>query len=167
MSVLSNRYDFVYLFDVANGNPNGDPDAGNLPRLDPETNEGLVSDVCLKRKIRNYIQLLGKDGYEIFLQEKRPLNPLIAESCRENNQPDHHKAKGGWDTNAAKARSQRDIRVLQDWLCNKYFDIRTFGAVMSTGPNAGQLRGPVQLTFARSVEPILAAGASDHAGNGC
>ncbi len=155
MTALSNRYDFVYLFDVVNGNPNGDPDGGNLPRLDPETNHGLVSDVCLKRKVRNYIQLLGREGCDIFLQEKRPLNPLIAEACKRNDQPDYQKPKGGWDTTKAKARSQADVTKLQDWLSDKYFDIRTFGAVMSTGPNAGQIRGPVQLTFARSVEAVL------------
>jgi len=152
MTAINNRYDFVYLFDVTNGNPNGDPDAGNLPRMDPETNQGLVSDVCLKRKVRNYIQLLGQNGCEIFIQEKRPLNPLIAEACEANGQDDHRK-DGKWDTR--KARSQDDIATLQAWFCAKYYDVRTFGAVMSTGPNAGQVRGPVQLTFARSIEPIL------------
>ena len=153
---LENRYDFVYLFDVSNGNPNGDPDAGNMPRLDPETNQGLVSDVALKRKIRNYVDLRGDDEhYDIFIRERRPLNPLIAEACRENGQPDHRKDGGGWDNTKAKTRSQADIGELQAWLCARYFDIRTFGAVMSTGPNAGQVRGPVQLTFARSVEPVL------------
>ncbi|MDE0023415.1 MAG: type I-C CRISPR-associated protein Cas7/Csd2 [Spirochaetaceae bacterium] len=152
MTAINNRYDFVYLFDVTNGNPNGDPDAGNLPRMDPETNQGLVSDVCLKRKVRNYIQLLGQNGCEIFIQEKRPLNPVIAEACEANGQDDHRK-NGKWDTR--KARSQDDIATLQAWLCAKYYDVRTFGAVMSTGPNAGQVRGPVQLTFARSIEPIL------------
>lgn len=152
---LQNRYDFVYLFDVANGNPNGDPDAGNLPRLDPETNQGLVSDVCLKRKIRNYVELLGRPGYDIFIRERRPLNPLIAEACAAREQPDYRKPNGGWDTRKAKTRSQSDIAALQSWLCERYFDIRAFGAVMSTGPNAGQVRGPVQMTFARSVEPVL------------
>lgn len=153
---LQNRYDFVYLFDVSNGNPNGDPDAGNLPRLDPETNQGLVSDVSLKRKIRNFVDLLGNhEERDIFIRERRPLNPLIAEACRERGQPDHRKDGGGWDTAKAKTRSQADILELQAWLCARYFDIRTFGAVMSTGPNAGQIRGPVQLTFARSVEPVL------------
>ncbi len=151
---VRNRYDFVYLFDVTNGNPNGDPDAGNLPRMDPETSQGLVSDVCLKRKIRNYVQLLGKDGCEVFIQERRPLNPLIAQACNEKGQPDY-KSGSRWDTQKAKRRSQVDIAALQEWLCAKYFDIRTFGAVMSTGPNAGQVRGPVQLAFARSIEPIL------------
>ena len=153
---LQNRYDFVYLFDVSNGNPNGDPDAGNMPRLDPETNQGLVSDVALKRKIRDYVDLLGdREERDIFIRERRPLNPLIAEACRERGQPDHRKGGGGWDTGKAKTRSQADIQELQAWLCARYFDIRTFGAVMSTGPNAGQVRGPVQLTFARSVEPVL------------
>ena len=155
MAAIQNRYDFVYLFDVTNGNPNGDPDAGNLPRLDPETNQGLVSDVCLKRKVRNYVQILGRDGCGIFIQEKRPLNPLIAEACEAKEQKNYRKDEGGWDTRAAKTRSQADIASLQTWLCRKYFDIRTFGAVMSTGPNAGQVRGPVQFTFARSIEPIL------------
>ena len=154
-TAIKNRYDFVYLFDVTNGNPNGDPDAGNMPRMDPETNQGLVSDVCLKRKVRNYVQLIGKEGCGIFVQEKRPLNPLIAEACAATGQPDHRKNTGGWDTQRAKTRSQVDIATLQAWLCAKYFDVRTFGAVMSTGPNAGQIRGPVQFTFARSIEPIL------------
>ena len=154
-SPLRNRYDFVYLFDVTNGNPNGDPDAGNMPRTDPETSHGLVSDVCLKRKVRNYIQLLGKDGFQIFIQEKRPLNPLIAEACKENGKKDYRRNDGGWNTTEAKKRSQDDIATLQKWLCDTYYDIRTFGAVMSTGPNAGQVRGPVQFTFARSVEPIV------------
>jgi CRISPR-associated protein Csd2 len=155
MSAIQNRYDFVYLFDVTNGNPNGDPDAGNLPRLDPETNQGLVTDVCLKRKIRNYVQIVGGDGLGIFIQERRPLNPLIAEACEEKGQPTYAKDKGGWDNTKAKGRSQSDIGTLQRWLCNKYYDIRTFGAVLSTGPNAGQLRGPVQLAFARSIEPVV------------
>ena len=155
-AVISNRHDFVYLFDVTNGNPNGDPDAANLPRMDPETNQGLVSDVCLKRKVRNYVQLLCRGGCEIFVREKRPLNPLIAEACKANEQPDYATRGGaGWDTKKAKTRSQKEIMDLQAWLCGKYYDIRSFGAVLSTGPNAGQVRGPVQFTFARSVEPIL------------
>ena len=155
MTSLQNRYDFFYLFDVTNGNPNGDPDAGNLPRLDPETSQGLVSDVCLKRKIRNYVQLRAEVGREIFIQEKRPLNPLIAQACKETDKPDYRKPNGGWDTKKAKNRSQSEIGALQTWLCKRYYDIRAFGAVMSTGPNAGQIRGPVQLTFARSIDPIL------------
>ncbi len=152
--VVKNRYDFVYLFDVADGNPNGDPDAGNLPRTDPDTNHGLVTDVCLKRKVRDYVQLLGRNGCDIFIQSKRALNPLIAEACKASDQEDHAKKGGGWNKDKAKTRSQSDIAELQSWLCQKYFDIRAFGAVMSTGPNAGQVRGPVQLTFGRSVEPI-------------
>lgn len=155
MTAIQNRYDFVYLFDVKDGNPNGDPDAGNLPRLDPETSQGLVTDVCLKRKVRNFVQMIGQEGFEIFVQERRPLNPLIAQACDENELPSFRKEKGGWDTNQAKRRSQEDIGVLQSWLCGKYFDIRAFGGVLSTGPNAGQVRGPVQFTFGRSVEPIM------------
>ena len=151
---VKNRYDFVYLFDVTNGNPNGDPDAGNLPRTDPDTNHGLVTDVCLKRKVRDYVQLLGRDGCDIFIQSKRALNPLIAEACQASRQENHAKKGGGWDTSKAKGRSQADIAELQSWLCRKYFDIRAFGAVLSTGPNAGQVRGPVQFTFARSEEPV-------------
>lgn len=155
MAAIQNRYDFVYLFDVTDGNPNGDPDAGNLPRLDPETSQGLVTDVCLKRKVRNFVQMTNREGCEIFVQERRPLNPLIAEACDEKDLPSFEKEKGGWDTKKAKGRSQDDIRTLQSWLCGKYFDIRAFGAVLSTGPNAGQVRGPVQFTFARSVDPVM------------
>lgn len=155
MAPIQNRYDFVYLFDVTDGNPNGDPDAGNLPRLDPETSQGLVTDVCLKRKVRNFVQMTGGEGRDIFVQERRPLNPLIAEACDENDLPSYRKNKGGWDTNNAKKRSQEDVGTLQAWLCRKYFDIRAFGGVLSTGPNAGQVRGPVQFTFGRSVEPVM------------
>jgi CRISPR-associated protein Csd2 len=138
MSDLNKRYDFVLLFDVQDGNPNGDPDAGNLPRIDAETGMGLVTDVCLKRKVRNYVQMLGKD---IFIKEKAILNTLIGEAFKQgsvNSKEKHEK------TEAAR-----------DWMCSKYYDIRTFGAVMSTGENAGQVRGPIQLTFARSVEPVV------------
>lgn len=155
MSAIANRYEFVYLFDVINGNPNGDPDAGNLPRLDPETNHGLVTDVALKRKIRNYVQLVGGDGLNIFIQERNPLNPLIAESFSKNNLPTHQKSDGKWDKEKAKTRSKAELGTAQEWLCRHYFDIRTFGAVMSTGPNAGQIKGPVQLAFATSIEPVL------------
>lgn len=155
MTAIANRYEFVLLFDVTNGNPNGDPDAGNLPRLDPETNQGLVTDVCLKRKIRNYVLMEGGDNNDIFMQERRPLNPLIAEACEAKGLPSYKKEKGGWDTKEAKNRSMSDIGEVQAWLCEKYFDIRTFGAVMSTGPNAGQLRGPVQMAFAKSVSPVM------------
>ena len=153
-TVLRSRFDFVYLFDITNGNPNGDPDAGNMPRLDPETNQCLVTDVCLKRKVRNYVELLGRDDCQIFIREKRPLNPLIAEAISAKGQ-ESYKTERGWNTQQAKNRSQQDIRELQAWLCQKYYDIRAFGAVMSTGPNAGQIRGPIQLTFSRSIDPVL------------
>jgi CRISPR-associated protein Csd2 len=148
----------VLFFDVSNGNPNGDPDAGNLPRLDPETNLGLVSDVCLKRKIRNYVDWFGSRGgpdNEIFIKERHPLNPRIAEAASALGFPTHQKTDGKWDTNKAKSRPASEVGALQRWLCKKYFDIRAFGGVLSTGPNAGQIRGPVQLTFARSVEPVI------------
>ena len=154
MTTLSRRHDFVLIFDVANGNPNGDPDAGNEPRRDPETNHGLVSDVCLKRKIRNYVDLLDLTGSRIFVREKEPLNKKIAEACVANELPTFEKEKGGWDREKAKKRSMDDIRTLHSWMCSNFFDVRTFGAVLSTGPNAGQVRGPVQMTFAESVEQI-------------
>ncbi len=155
MTALQNRYDFVYFFDVENGNPNGDPDAGTMPRMDPDTRHGLVSDVCLKRKIRNYIDLHDQPGASIFIREREPLNPKIAEACEVNDLPTFRKKNGGWETKEAKKRSQEDIRLLQEWLASQYFDIRAFGAVLSTGPNAGQVRGPVQLSFSRSAEPIM------------
>ena len=140
MSEIKNRIDFVYMFDVQDGNPNGDPDAGNLPRVDAETGMGLVTDVCLKRKVRNYIQVaknLG-DGYDIFIKEKAVLNTLI------------DKAHDDAEVKSAKDKTEAARR----FMCKNYFDIRTFGAVMSTGKNAGQVRGPIQLTFARSVDPV-------------
>lgn len=140
---ITKRYDFVVLFDVQDGNPNGDPDAGNLPRVDAETGMGLVTDVCLKRKVRNFVQLTqeGKNGYGIFIKEKAILNQAIDEAHEEKSVKDKEK---GDKTEAARK-----------WMCEKYFDIRTFGAVMSTGKNAGQVRGPIQMTFARSVEPVV------------
>lgn len=144
MTEINNRYDFVYLFDIQDGNPNGDPDAGNLPRVDAETGMGLVTDVCLKRKVRNYVQISKNctNGYNIFIKEKAILNNLIDESHEDENV----KSKTGGDkTEAAR-----------QFMCQKYFDVRTFGAVMSTGKNAGQVRGPIQFTFGRSVEPITA-----------
>lgn len=146
MSELKNRIDFVYLFDVQDGNPNGDPDAGNLPRVDAETGMGLVTDVCLKRKVRNYVQV-SKDcaeGYDIFIKEKAVLNNSIDKSYEEESVK---KAKDDGD----KRTAARAI------MCQRYFDVRTFGAVMTTGKNAGQVRGPIQLTFARSVEPIMSS----------
>lgn len=160
MSEITNRYDFMLVFDVKDGNPNGDPDAGNLPRVDAETGQGLVTDVCLKRKVRNYIQLTkGEEaGYDIFVKEKAILNneiggaytklgvdltkpPADAEDGKKRNK--EGQGQGG---EIARARQQ---------MCRDYFDIRTFGAVMSTGANAGQVRGPVQLTFARSIDPVV------------
>ena len=142
MSELKNRIDFVYIFDVQDGNPNGDPDAGNLPRVDAETGMGLVTDVCLKRKVRNYVQVAKdcSDGYDIFIKEKAVLNKSIDAAH------DDESVKNAKD----KTSAARDV------MCRKYFDIRTFGAVMSTGKNAGQVRGPIQLTFARSIDPIAA-----------
>jgi len=152
---MNNRYDFVYLFDCKDGNPNGDPDAANSPRIDPQDMRGLVSDACLKRKIRDYVLKVGGAGRDIFVQTKSPLNPRIAEVCQEAELPDFKKGDGKWDTDKAKGRSQKDIGKLQSLMCKRYYDVRTFGAVMSTGPNAGQIRGPVQLTFSRSIDPIL------------
>lgn len=143
MSELKNRIDFVYIFDVQDGNPNGDPDAGNLPRVDPETGMGLVTDVCLKRKVRNYVEIAKgcADGYNIFIKEKAVLNTLIDKAH---------------DDSAVKAAKDKTAAARQ-YMCKNYYDIRTFGAVMSTGKNAGQVRGPIQFTFARSVDPIATA----------
>lgn len=142
MSELKNRFDFVYMFDVQDGNPNGDPDAGNLPRVDAETGMGLVTDVCLKRKVRNYVQVVKGcvDGYDIFVKEKAVLNKSIDAAH------DEESVKNATD----KTSAARDV------MCRKFYDIRSFGALMSTGKNAGQVRGPIQLTFARSVDPISA-----------
>lgn len=153
MAALANRYDFVYLFDVTNGNPNGDPDAGNLPRVDPMTNCGLVSDVCLKRKVRNYVSLTrdGEDGFEIYVAEGAILNKQH-EGAWSAVRPESGKpTKGGGKV----AKDPDEARKLTKWMCDTYYDVRTFGAVMSTGPNCGQVRGPVQFAFARSIEPIL------------
>lgn len=153
MTALANRYDIVFLFDVTNGNPNGDPDAGNLPRMDPETNKGLVSDVSLKRKIRNYTELTKgeQDGYHIYVQEGSILN--------EQHRKAYKAIRGDTDkvTDAKKLNPQDDkeSKALTAFMCKNFFDVRTFGAVMSTGINAGQVRGPVQVTFATSVEPIM------------
>jgi len=152
---MNHRYDFVYLFDCKDGNPNGDPDAANAPRIDPQDMHGLVSDVCLKRKIRNFVQITGGARNDIFVQTKQPLNPRIAAACQAVGLPDFKKPDGKWDTEKAKGRSQKDIRTIQEKLCDQYFDIRAFGGVLAIGPNAGQVRGPVQLTFSRSIDPIL------------
>lgn len=153
MSTLSNRYDFVLLFDVTNGNPNGDPDAGNLPRIDPETNRGLVSDVCLKRKIRNYVEMAkgGEPGFAIYVQEGAILNEKHREAYKVLRPDDEKVMK------AAKLSPHDDEEAirLKEFMCRNFFDVRTFGAVMSTGINCGQVRGPVQLSFARSEEMIV------------
>lgn len=146
MNELKNRFDFVYIFDVKDGNPNGDPDAGNLPRVDAETGMGLVTDVCLKRKVRNYVQIAKdfSEGYDIFIKEKAILNLLIDKSHEDENVKNIKEEKD-------KTAAARTV------MCKTYYDIRTFGAVMSTGKNAGQVRGPIQLTFARSIDPIVAS----------
>lgn len=160
MSELKNRYDFMLVFDVKDGNPNGDPDAGNLPRVDAETGEGLVTDVCLKRKVRNYIQMTKNEaaGYDIFVKEKAILNKEI-ESAYVKLDIDLTKApvdaKDGKKRNKEGQGQGGEIERARKQMCADFFDIRTFGAVMSTGANAGQVRGPVQLTFARSIDPIV------------
>lgn len=153
MKPISNRYDFVLLFDVTNGNPNGDPDAGNLPRLDPETNHGLVSDVSLKRKIRNYVEFAKEhqDRFHIYVQEASILN--------EQHRKAYTAQRGNSDeiARAKKLNPRDDVEAtkLRMFMCDNFFDVRTFGAVMSTGINCGQVRGPVQMTFAHSIEPIV------------
>lgn len=150
---IKNRYDFVILFDVENGNPNGDPDAGNMPRVDPETGYGLVTDVCLKRKIRNYVETLKEDasGYRIYIKDGTPLNRSGNEAIAALGIKE--------DLKAAKKADPGIDRKLQQYMCESYFDIRTFGAVMTTfvkgALNCGQVRGPVQLTFARSIDPVV------------
>ena len=151
---IKNRYEFVVLFDVENGNPNGDPDAGNMPRIDPETGYGLVTDVCLKRKIRNYVEMAkeGADGYKIYIKEGVPLNTSDKEACSDAGvAPDKLKE--------AKKKDANLDEKIRNYMCSHFYDIRTFGAVMTTfvkgALNCGQVRGPVQLGFARSVDPIL------------
>lgn len=152
MTAIVHRYEFVYLFDVTNGNPNGDPDAGNLPRLDPETNRGLVTDVCLKRKIRNFVALEKESapGYAIYMQEKAILNQQHERAWKALDIPPD--AKEGYKKLPKEEGKAREITA---WMCGNFFDVRSFGAVMTTGVNAGQVRGPVQLAFATSVEPVL------------
>lgn len=151
---IKNRYEFVILFDVENGNPNGDPDAGNMPRIDPETGYGIITDVCLKRKIRNYIETVKEDseGYRIYIKDNVPLNRSDLEAYKaldlsEKNIKEKKKADPDLDTK------------VRNWMCSNFYDIRTFGAVMTTftksALNCGQVRGPVQLSFARSVEPVI------------
>ena len=165
MSKLENRYEFMLLFDVQDGNPNGDPDLGNQPRMDLETSYGLVTDVCLKRKVRNYVMLTQNDkpGYDIFVKEKAVLNTMIAAEWDKAADEWEKKANGRKTDEVKKTKKAQEI---EDWarklLCEKYFDIRTFGAVLSTGDKgAGQVRGPIQLTFSRSFDPIVVAEHSD------
>src|SRR5699024_5648082 len=148
MTTISNRYEFVFLFDVTNGNPNGDPDAGNLPRLDPETNQGLVTDVCLKRKIRNFVALEKEEdaGYAIYMQEKAILN---------NQHRKSYDALGIKPEKKKLPKEEAKARELTQWMCKNFFDVRTFGAVMTTEVNAGQVRGPVQMAFANSIDPVV------------
>lgn len=153
MTAIQNRYEFVYLFDVSNGNPNGDPDAGNLPRLDPETNQGLVTDVCLKRKVRNFVEMAktGESGFGIYVQEGAILNEMHRKAYIRvrGDQEETQKAK------KLSPKTDEEAVILRQFMCDNFFDVRTFGGVMSTGINCGQVRGPVQFAFARSVEPIL------------
>jgi CRISPR-associated protein Csd2 len=146
---VKNRYEFVYLFDVENGNPNGDPDAGNMPRIDPETNYGIITDVCLKRKVRNFVEIVhnNESPYKIYVREKAILNLLHKEA--------HEAVKSQLDTTAKRKGSAEEVEKARDWMCRHYFDVRTFGAVMSTEYNCGQVRGPVQVNFARSLDPIM------------
>ena len=159
--VIKNRYEFVILFDVENGNPNGDPDAGNMPRIDPESGLGLVTDVCLKRKIRNYVDMVkeNEQGYKIYIKEDVPLNRSDKEACESMGIKEKEDKKV---TEALKKlkKSDPDVDVkLRDYMCNSFYDIRTFGAVMTTfvkaALNCGQVRGPVQIGFARSIDPII------------
>lgn len=152
---IKNRYEFVILFDVENGNPNGDPDAGNMPRIDPETNYGIVTDVCLKRKIRNYVETVkeGQAGDRIYIKEKVPLNRSDAEAYV-------HASIDEKNIKEEKKNPNRDLdKEIRDFMCKNFYDIRTFGAVMTTFVkdklNCGQVRGPVQLGFARSVDPVI------------
>ena len=178
---LENRYDFVFLFDVKDGNPNGDPDAGNLPRVDAETGRGLVTDVCLKRKVRNYVMMVKEKSadytvkkkskdYRVYIKEKAILNLLHEEAHKEVQEEEAQKKAGESDernsgTSEAsepetdkkqKRKGKGDIvEKARAWMCKHYYDVRTFGAVMSTGVNCGQVRGPIQLTFSRSVDSIV------------
>ena len=152
MSAIAHRYEFVYLFDITNGNPNGDPDAGNLPRLDPETNRGLVTDVCLKRKVRNFVSLDKENtsGYAIYMQEKAVLNLQHKKAWEGLGIPPDTK-----DEYKKLPKEEAKAREITAWMCRNFFDVRTFGAVMTTGVNAGQVRGPVQMAFATSIDPVV------------
>lgn len=156
--IIKNRYEFVVLFDVENGNPNGDPDAGNMPRVDPETGYGIVTDVCLKRKIRNYVETVKEDeaGYRIYIKSGVPLNRSDKEGLKYVGLPED---VGEKDIKKAKKENPDLDRKVRDFMCQNFFDIRTFGAVMTTftknALNCGQVRGPVQFSFARSVDPVV------------
>lgn len=158
MPAIAHRYDFVLLFDVKDGNPNGDPDAGNLPRLDAETGHGLVTDVSLKRKLRNFVQMVkgAEPPYDIYIKEKAVLERTHRAAYKAIGAEDEL-AEG--DDKAKKKRkgSADSVDKARQWICTNFFDVRTFGAVMSTGVNCGQVRGPVQLTFARSIDPVIAS----------
>jgi CRISPR-associated protein Csd2 len=144
MAAITNRYDFVLFFDVENGNPNGDPDAGNMPRIDPETGHGILTDVCLKRKIRNFVELSKRkeEGYHIYVREKAILNQ------------EHEKAYQALKLDSKKGQAD-DVEKTRLWMCQNFYDIRTFGAVMTTGVNCGQVRGPVQIVFSKSLDPVV------------
>ncbi len=145
---IQNRYEFVYLFDVTNGNPNGDPDAGNMPRLDPESSKGLVTDVCLKRKIRNFIEMTQTDvaGFDIYVKEKSVLN-------QQNKKA--YEALGIAPESKKLPKDEAKAREITAWMCKNFFDVRSFGAVMTTEVNSGQVRGPVQFAFGKSIDPIV------------
>jgi len=148
MDTINNRYEFVFLFDVENGNPNGDPDAGNMPRIDAETSHGVVTDVCLKRKIRNYIEIAkeGQPRFNIYVKEKSVLN---------NQNKMAYEALQLTPVLKKLPKEEKKAMELTNWMCNNFFDVRTFGAVMTTEINCGQVRGPVQINFAKSIEPVL------------
>ncbi|MGE5582674.1 MAG: type I-C CRISPR-associated protein Cas7/Csd2 [Bacillota bacterium] len=160
MDTIQKRYDFAILFDVKDGNPNGDPDAGNLPRVDAETGHGLITDVCLKRKVRNYVSLKNNEEppYGIFIKEKAILNNTIEQAYISLNidlQKDPVDPADGKKRNKPGQGQGKEVDRARQFLCQNFYDIRTFGAVMTTGANAGQVRGPVQFTFARSVDPVV------------
>lgn len=151
-NLISNRYEYLLLFDCENGNPNGDPDAGNAPRIDPEDLHGLVSDVALKRRLRNYVQLArgNESPFAIFVQHASNLNTPLVKA--------HEQTPGGFKPGDKAGKDK--VGAARKWMCDNFYDVRTFGAVMSTGPNAGQVRGPVQVAFARSLDPVLPMDAS-------
>lgn len=149
MSAIQNRYEFVYLFDVENGNPNGDPDAGNMPRIDPETSNGLVTDVCLKRKVRNFVEIAkgNESGFNIYVQEKAVLNLQNKKAYLAYPEIKQESKK--------LPKNEEEAKKITGWMCSNFFDVRTFGAVMTTDVNCGQVRGPVQINFAKSIDPVI------------